>query len=82
MNGLGGSGTSGAVQSALAQNASEETTLATNTSTLEARLATYQTNLTATLNTANQILQGIPQQLNEINQIYAAITGYGNNKGG
>jgi len=82
LNGLGGSGTSGAVQSALAQNASEETTLATNTSTLEARLATYQTNLTATLNTANQILQGIPQQLNEINQIYAAITGYGNNKGG
>jgi flagellar hook-associated protein 2 len=28
------------------------------------------------LNTANQILQSLPDQLDQINQLYSAITGY------
>lgn len=76
LNGLGNSG-QGALALRVAQNTAEEKTLADNKTNLEARLATYQTSLTSELNTANQILQSIPQQLNEMKQIYAAITGYG-----
>jgi len=32
--------------------------------------------LTTELNTANQVLQSIPQQLTEVNEIYDASTGY------
>jgi flagellar hook-associated protein 2 len=42
----------------------------------DARLTEQKTQLTTELNTANQILQSIPSQLNQINQIYSAITGY------
>jgi flagellar hook-associated protein 2 len=77
LNGLGNSG-QGALALRVAQNTAEEKTLADNKTNLEARLTAYQTSLTSELNTANQILQSIPQQLNEMKQIYAAITGYGN----
>ena len=76
LSGLGNSG-NGALALRAAQNTYEESTLADNKTKLEARLATYQTSLTTELNAANEILQAIPQQLNEIKQIYAAITGYG-----
>lgn len=76
LSGLGNSG-QGALALRAAQNTSEESSLADNKTKLEARLATYQTHLTSELNAANEILQAIPQQLNEIKQIYAAITGYG-----
>jgi flagellar hook-associated protein 2 len=78
LNGLGNSG-QGALALRLAQNTTEEKTLADNKTNLEARLALYQIDLTDELNTANAVLQSIPQQLNEMKQIYAAITGYGNN---
>lgn len=75
LNGLGTSG-QGALALRTSQNSSEEKTLADDKTALEARIAQYQTSLTAELNTANQVLQGIPSQLNEVNQIYSAITGY------
>ncbi len=76
LSGLGNSG-QGALALRAAQNTSEESTLADNKTNLEARLSTYQTSLTAELNAANEVLQAIPQQLDEVKQIYAAITGYG-----
>lgn len=78
LNSLGSSG-KGALALRSAQNSTEETTLADNKTNLETRLATYETNLTAELNTANQLLQAIPSRLNEVKQIYAAITGYTGN---
>jgi flagellar hook-associated protein 2 len=42
-------------------------------------LATEKTNLTTELNTANEILQSIPEQLNEVNEMYSAVTGYNTN---
>ncbi len=78
VNNLGTVG-NGALALRSTQNQAEESILATNKSTLELRLTAYETNLTSELNTANQILQSIPQQIDENNQIYAAITGYGNN---
>ena len=46
----------------------------------DARLAAQKISLTDELNTANQILQSIPSQLNEVNEMYSAFTGY-NTKG-
>ena len=78
LNGLGTSGT-GALALRKTQNTQEEQGLADNKTKLELRLSAYQANLTEELTTANQVLQAIPQQLNETKEIYAAITGYGNN---
>ena len=36
---------------------------------------------TAQLNLANQIMQGIPSQLDGINMLYSAITGYNQKNG-
>ncbi len=77
MNNLGTTG-NGALALRTAQNTAQEKTLADNKTSLELRVTAYQTQLTTELNTANQILQAIPQQLDEQKQIYAAITGYGN----
>ncbi len=73
---LGTSNPDGAVSLALAQNSSEETDLNTNVTNEDALIATQKTSLTQELTTANQILQSIPSQLNEVNEIYAAISGY------
>ena len=62
-------------------NSTMEASLNTTISTIDARIATQKTTLTAELNQANQTLQGIPQQLNAINEIYSAITGYNQQKG-
>lgn len=62
-------------------NATTEASLNATISTQDARIATQKATLTAELNQANQTLQGIPQQLNAINEIYAAITGYNQQKG-
>ena len=43
---------------------------------------TQKTQLTDELNTANQILQSIPSQLNQVNEMYSAITGYNQNPNG
>ena len=74
-----GSSGNGALALRIAQNGTQETTLADNKTNLETRLTTYEASLTTELNTANQVLQGIPSQLDEISQIYAAITGYKSN---
>lgn len=79
LNTLGSSSTTGAVSLALQQNATDELSLNANITTEEALLADQKTRLTTELTTANQILQSIPQQLDEQTQIYNAITGY---KGG
>ena len=61
---------------ALAQNSTEETGLNTNITNENTKIAADKTSLTTELNTANQILQSIPEQLDEVNEIYSASTGY------
>lgn len=83
LNNLGNSSAAGgAIALALGENSSQETTLNSDISNQEALIATQKTNLTAELNLANQILQSIPEQLNEVNEIYSAITGYSRNQNG
>jgi flagellar hook-associated protein 2 len=79
---LGNSTPSGALTLALSSNSLQETTLNDNVTKQDALIATQQTRLTAELNLANETLQGIPQQLNEVNELYSAMTGYNNNTTG
>ena len=76
LSNVGTQAPSGAIYLAQQQNATEETSLNLDITNENATLATQKTTLTTELNTANQILQSIPSQLNEVNQIYSAFTGY------
>jgi flagellar hook-associated protein 2 len=82
LNNLGTQAPDGAVYLAQQQNSAQETALNTDITNENTLLATQKTTLTNELNTANQILQSIPSQLNEINEIYSATTGYNENSGG
>ncbi len=79
LNCLGNSRSSGAITLALREDSSQEKTLNDDIADQEARIATQKTNLTNELNLANQILQSIPQQINQVNEMYSAITGYKGN---
>ena len=46
---------------------------------MRTRDRTEKPNLTTELNDANQELEAIPAQLDEINEIYSSITGYNEN---
>ncbi len=47
-----------------------------NISKEEALIATRKESLTRELNLANEILQAIPSQIQQISELYSAITGY------
>jgi flagellar hook-associated protein 2 len=79
LNNLGTQAPDGAIYLAQQQNSLQETSLNTDISNEEALLATEKTNLTTELNTANQVLQSIPEQLDEVNEMYSAVTGYNEN---
>jgi flagellar hook-associated protein 2 len=82
LNNLGAQSTGGAIYLAQQQNAAQEASLTLNISNEDALLATEQTALTTELNTANQILQSIPAQLNQVDEMYSAVTGYNTGNGG
>jgi flagellar hook-associated protein 2 len=76
LNNLGTQAPNGAVYLAQQQNSAQEKALNTDISNEDAVLAAQKIQLTNELNTANQILQSIPSQLNEVNEMYSAITGF------
>jgi flagellar hook-associated protein 2 len=82
LNNLGTASNTSLLSLAQQQNSSVETGLNQSISNEEALLATEKTQLTDELNTANQVLQSIPSQLNEVNEMYSAITGYNSQSGG
>jgi flagellar hook-associated protein 2 len=83
LNGLGNSSAEGgAISLALSENSSQETTLNDNVSKEEALIATQKASLTTELNTANQVLQSIPEMIQQVNEMYGAITGYNTNQNG
>jgi flagellar hook-associated protein 2 len=79
LNNLGTQAPNGAVYLAQQQNSAQETALNTNITNENAVLAAQKTQLTDELNTANEILQSIPSQLNEVDEMYSAITGFNQN---
>ena len=66
LNNLGTQAPNGAIFLAQQQNTAQETALNADISNEDALLATQKTQLTNELNTANQILQSIPSQLNQV----------------
>ena len=76
LNNLGTTGVNGALALELKSNAASETSLNDDISKEDAIIAAQKTLLTAELTTANQTLQSIPSNLNNISLLYSAITGY------
>ena len=76
LNNLGTQAPNGAVFLAQQQNNAQEKALNTSISNEDALLAAQKVQLTDELNAANQILQSIPSQLNQVNEMYSAITGF------
>jgi flagellar hook-associated protein 2 len=81
LNSLSSTSTRGAIYLATQQNTAQEAALTKSISDQDARIADDKVRLTAQLNTANQILQSIPDQINQINQMYSAVTGYNSAQG-
>jgi flagellar hook-associated protein 2 len=82
VNNAGTGSTTSILSQAQTANSTAETNLNSTISTMDARITTQQTSLTAELNAANQTLQEIPMQLTMVNEIYSAITGYNQGQNG
>jgi flagellar hook-associated protein 2 len=77
LDSLGTSSTrGGAIALALKEDQRQADTLNDNIDRQEALIATQKEHLTAELNYANQILQSIPQLIQQVDEMYSAITGY------
>ena len=66
----------GAISLAQKEDSSQESMLNDNITKQEALIATRKAALTLELNTANQILQSIPSLIQQVDEMYSAITGY------
>jgi flagellar hook-associated protein 2 len=80
LNNLGTQAPGGAIFLAQQQNSSQESALNTDITNENALLATQKTRLTTELNEANQILQSIPSQLDEVNSVFDSVTGFNPNQ--
>jgi flagellar hook-associated protein 2 len=78
-----GTGTAtGILSLASSSNSNIESTLNADISKENTYISAQQTSLTAELNSANEIMQELPSQLDGVNELYSAITGYNQNQGG
>jgi flagellar hook-associated protein 2 len=82
LSNAGTSSTTGILSLASNSNSSIESTLNADISKEEALISVQQISLTTELNTANQIMQQLPSQLQGVNELYSAITGYNQNSNG
>jgi len=82
LNNLSNTAPFGAIYLALQQNSSAESQLNTSITNENATISAEQSQLTTELNEANYTLQSIPSQLQEVNEMYSAITGYNENSNG
>jgi flagellar hook-associated protein 2 len=77
----GTSSSTGLLSLASSSNSSMESTLNSDISNEESIISVQQKSLTAELNSANEVMQEIPMQLSEVNELYSAITGYNSTNG-
>ncbi len=82
LNNAGTSSSTGILKLAQTANSNIESTLNAEVSKEDSLIATQKTKLTAELNQANEIMQELPTQLQGMNELYAAITGYNQNSNG
>ncbi len=78
----GTSSATGVLSLASTSNSSIESTLNADISREQSLISAQQSSLTAELNSANEIMQQLPSQLQGVNELYSAITGYDQNTNG
>lgn len=78
----GTSSTTGILSLASSSNSNIESTLNADISKESSLISAQQTSLTAELNSANEIMQELPTQLEGVNELYSAITGYNQGSNG
>ncbi len=76
LNNLSTSNVSGTLALALKADSATESSLNQNISNEDLLISAEQSSLTLELTSANEILQSIPSNLNNVNELYSAITGY------
>ncbi len=76
LNNLGTSNVDGTLALALSADSATESSLNQNLASENLRISAEQVSLTLELTSADEILQAIPGNLNNINELYSAITGY------
>ena len=76
LSNLGTSNVTGSLSLALSANSAIESSLNQNIASENTLISAEQISLTLELTSANEILQSIPENLNDINELYSAITGY------
>jgi len=79
LNNAGESSPTGILSLASSSNSNIESSLNAEVSKENAIISTEQKSLTAELNSANEIMQQLPTQLDGMNELYSAITGYNKN---
>ena len=82
LDNAGTSSSSGILKLAQNANSSSESTLNADISKEDALISAQQKSLTAELNSANEIMQALPTQLQGINELYSAISGYNSTQNG
>jgi flagellar hook-associated protein 2 len=78
----GTSSSTGILKLSLNSDSNIESTLNADISKEDALISAEQISLTKELNTANQIMQELPTQLQGINELYSAVTGFDQNTNG
>jgi flagellar hook-associated protein 2 len=78
----GSSSSTGILSLAAKSNSNIESTLNADISKEELLISAQQKSLTAELNSANEIMQELPSQLQSVNELYSAITGYNQSTNG
>jgi flagellar hook-associated protein 2 len=63
-------------------NSSTESTLNAEITKEQTYISAQQSSLTTELNNANELLEELPTQLQGVNELYSAITGYNENSSG
>ena len=76
LNNLGTSSPTGTLALSLTSDSAIEASLNTDVSNEDRLISTEQVSLTLELTSANEILQSIPSNLNNVAELYSAITGY------
>ena len=72
----------GVLALASSSNSNIESTLNADISKEELQISAQQKSLTAELNSANEVMQAIPTQIQGVNELYSAITGYNSSSNG
>lgn len=78
----GSSSSTGILSLAAKSNSSIESTLNADITKEESTISAQQYSLTLELNQANQIMEQLPTELQGMNELYSAITGYNQTTGG